>query len=893
MSGKLIPILDDSAITHGNLWNNFKYLEEYLRAIAVNAELITGVSLDTDFQQAVADILAADLDSFITNLADSIYNQDDFLSRIVEEDSSTGGEFDGLENNLTFLGNLIDELSDSTTFISAFVDYLQNNAPDFFASLEGDVFKAYFGPALDLLMFATTLQETGVVGVYSLWETGEPDIIGDDATKYVGVTFGLEDNFQSDFNLFVSRDSNFSNIAVHPDDVGAYPLEDPPTAVLRYTYDAFDNTGGNAAGVIAGAFFSSIDGALLLDISKLEWDGQSELYVKLMGTKSNLTYIRVGFDYATHASQVTEGTSVGASTGFATVVVNTQDEWEKIAGKAGEPEKAVGYWDGTKIVWPATMKVILGTIDIQDAGASGGDVFDGGYAYKMPYSIYFDGDNIQILGQGKVTLVKGSDDAVFKSLIQLEEASTGHLETGDKNIIYIVIDEGDFKKGDLIHYALNDGYYTVVDIDVIGNSITVDRAIIEATAGSTITVLINNLKMEGFTFDGRGGVLTGHGSLKTGDNDGGNEGGGFAQLQAVGNSEISCRVVNCKAKNGGAFWLDRCYNIQISNIQFCEAEKFVGVGGMGGGVYGGQLIRGHVHRCHADQGGGFAAVKNGELYVFDCTSGVVGKEAFHVCIDSLIAFNKKLIIDDLDILGDFNITGDADIQGNLNVKNDLDTEGYSSPSGTGRLYAKLGEIRDQGNAVVIEADGHLHPSGASGIKRCAIDVSGSPSTVGTAGDDVAVTEGSGTVVNREFIAEKVWNAQWNDVVDFMELDDKLVSGMCYYITDKGAKLCTKRCQAGVIGLASDTFGFGVGSSPERKLPLSIAGRVLAYVDKCYKAGTVLVNNSKGGLTKARWYEEILFSSRLAAIYQKKEYAKKWGTSKKKIKVNGRHWVKVL
>lgn len=153
--------------------------------------------------------------------------------------------------------------------------------------------------------------------------------------------------------------------------------------------------------------------------------------------------------------------------------------------------------------------------------------------------------------------------------------------------------------------------------------------------------------------------------------------------------------------------------------------------------------------------------------------------------------------------------------------------------------------------------------------------------------------GPGLQASAEFTAPKVWNAVWNDLADFQLLCDKLEYGKCYMDTKDGAKICTERCQMSVIGIASDTFGFGVGSTPERKeVPIAVAGWVLAYVDKEYECGTPLTNDENGNLTAMTRAEKLEYPERIVALYKRKEMEEFFGPEGSKIEVKGRHWVKV-
>ncbi|HLE09662.1 MAG: hypothetical protein A2504_06935 [Bdellovibrionales bacterium RIFOXYD12_FULL_39_22] len=175
-----------------------------------------------------------------------------------------------------------------------------------------------------------------------------------------------------------------------------------------------------------------------------------------------------------------------------------------------------------------------------------------------------------------------------------------------------------------------------------------------------------------------------------------------------------------------------------------------------------------------------------------------------------------------------------------------------------------------------------------------IHVPPATSTVATAGtgNGLAVTDGT-NVPAGNFSANKVFNAVWNDVADFQLLNDKFIPGKCYVDHIEGARIASQRCQMGVIGIASDTFGYGVGSGAnESEVPIAIAGWVLAFVDQEYPCGTPLTCNENGELTEMSLEEKRDYPERIVGIYKKPERNKEFGPNKNKILVNGRHWVKV-
>lgn len=144
-----------------------------------------------------------------------------------------------------------------------------------------------------------------------------------------------------------------------------------------------------------------------------------------------------------------------------------------------------------------------------------------------------------------------------------------------------------------------------------------------------------------------------------------------------------------------------------------------------------------------------------------------------------------------------------------------------------------------------------------------------------------------------FYATRVYNAVWNDIADFQDLDDNLIPGKCYYDSVSGAKICDIRCQQSVIGIASDTYGYGVGqSSIKSQVPIAVCGWVLAFVNGKCEMGDALTSDYDGNLVKMTEEEKRRYPERIVAIYKKKEYEEEFGTSENKIKVNGRHWVKV-
>jgi hypothetical protein len=178
-------------------------------------------------------------------------------------------------------------------------------------------------------------------------------------------------------------------------------------------------------------------------------------------------------------------------------------------------------------------------------------------------------------------------------------------------------------------------------------------------------------------------------------------------------------------------------------------------------------------------------------------------------------------------------------------------------------------------------------SSVPSLRRCTINSSTGAITLGD-GVDLMLNSNDDNNPDQQFKAYKIWNAVWNDIADFQPLDDELVYGKCYYDASNGAKICNERCQMSVIGVASNTFGYGLGAG-DKKVPIAVAGWVLAFVDKEYKMGTPLTNDENGDLTEMSMEEKRLWPERIVAIYKKKETKL---SIDDKVSVDNRHWVKV-
>lgn len=143
----------------------------------------------------------------------------------------------------------------------------------------------------------------------------------------------------------------------------------------------------------------------------------------------------------------------------------------------------------------------------------------------------------------------------------------------------------------------------------------------------------------------------------------------------------------------------------------------------------------------------------------------------------------------------------------------------------------------------------------------------------------------------ELYASKVYNAVWNDIADFIEVDCDIDYGYVY-VMDENYRVSksNKYCEMGIIGIASDTYGFGLGNKAGKTglMPISIGGFVLAHVDAIYPSGTPLTSGPNGILTALLTADRMIYPERIVASFLKPECSDTWNG----VSVNDRHWVKV-
>lgn len=141
----------------------------------------------------------------------------------------------------------------------------------------------------------------------------------------------------------------------------------------------------------------------------------------------------------------------------------------------------------------------------------------------------------------------------------------------------------------------------------------------------------------------------------------------------------------------------------------------------------------------------------------------------------------------------------------------------------------------------------------------------------------------------------VYGAVWNDLADAIPLGegDIVEAGYCYCFDGEHYTKTSEYMQQSYIGIHSDTYGFKMGTEEgKEKLDVAVSGFVLAYVDKEYPVGTPLTCTKDGFLTEIKHKDKVEYPEMVIAKYWKSEPNDEWGTDTRKVKVNGRKWVKV-
>jgi hypothetical protein len=154
----------------------------------------------------------------------------------------------------------------------------------------------------------------------------------------------------------------------------------------------------------------------------------------------------------------------------------------------------------------------------------------------------------------------------------------------------------------------------------------------------------------------------------------------------------------------------------------------------------------------------------------------------------------------------------------------------------------------------------------------------------------------GSIVSKSpIMGSRVFNAVWNDLADCIPVNKEAIiePGYCYCFDGGKYYKSTKYLEKGIIGIESDTYGIHMGSKPGvKQMDVAVSGFALAYVDKEYEPGTPLTCTENGYLTEIAKQDKIEYPERIVGTYWKPEPNEEWGSSDRKVKVKGRHWIKI-
>jgi hypothetical protein len=220
--------------------------------------------------------------------------------------------------------------------------------------------------------------------------------------------------------------------------------------------------------------------------------------------------------------------------------------------------------------------------------------------------------------------------------------------------------------------------------------------------------------------------------------------------------------------------------------------------------------------------------------------------------------------------------------------NEINARNGAGAAGTLHIQANGGtiEIGDATAAILLLSQGTtLKCYSAGDDKYGQWYHNGTDFVASTSAGHIRLNPVAGSYV---YSSTKIYNAVYNDYADMWDLapNQEIKPGYVYSQTNNGLIIANEYADIKAVGICTDTYGFNVGGEDkqEGKVPISVAGFVLAYVDNVYETGTLLTCNSQGILTKC------VDSIKAVAKFLKTEEKHKVYND---ILVNGRYWVKVI
>jgi hypothetical protein len=331
-------------------------------------------------------------------------------------------------------------------------------------------------------------------------------------------------------------------------------------------------------------------------------------------------------------------------------IINTQKDFEKLFGNSygsyrfdgisSNPLASRNGGNACKI--PANTTIILNpikgttgnslTAGGNEIGDDGSNVFNGRPAYVMKNGIELS-KNVHIIGfnQDDTIIIKDDSDNTNEDNIRFLSPGVGQEDTWSETIThagssttFTSSDGTNYSPGDLLHWNQDNSFYRVVNVS--GNTITVNKNISAGTS-KVITQCLTGIKLEGWTYDCRGGVDGFGGTI---DNEGlpATVGGAF-DIWYVGDSILNCKIINSKQYNTGSkdYWgsaingKGRCAYIEALNIYHCYSNSS---DGGKGALYGLHYSNLRVFSSYSRYGGATSNCNHSNIKAIGCSANYGG-----------------------------------------------------------------------------------------------------------------------------------------------------------------------------------------------------------------------------------------------------------------------------
>lgn len=236
-----------------------------------------------------------------------------------------------------------------------------------------------------------------------------------------------------------------------------------------------------------------------------------------------------------------------------------------------------------------------------------------------------------------------------------------------------------------------------------------------------------------------------------------------------------------------------------------------------------------------------------------------GTAAYNVTLYK-IKGQKKLNID-----GSVNITGDTYVEGSVTGKGGLITENGKLTFVNGTNNATITKDSNSSN-LRTSNDLYVGSSGQGQLFAGNTVING---TFGVGGDSYSNCEfqvdASGNVnTSGTITGSKVYNAVYNDAVEFMEKADynEIIEPgdvVCFTTNGKVKKVETELDAYRLAGVVSseETYGYalgGEGLKDNQKVPIALIGRVYLKTDISVQCGDLLKVNSNGNIVKTDYID---------------------------------------